>query len=53
LKLIYVLAQKWLDLAEIWYTCSLTEYLEEFFSFCENFHFGPRGPNWPENYGEA
>jgi len=32
-------AQKWLDLAEIWYACSLSEYLGVFF-----FHFWALGP---------
>jgi len=38
-------AQKWLDLAEICYTCFLGEYLELFFfSYFENFHFWAPGP---------
>ena len=50
-------AQKLLDLAEIWYNCSLDEYLGVFFSFFENFHFWARrtrfGPKWTKIFGAA
>ena len=46
-----------LDLTEIWYTCTLGEYLRVLFSFFENFHFwahGTRfGPKWAKIFGAA
>ena len=46
-----------LDLTEIWYTCTLGEYLGVFFSFFENFHFWARGTrflaqNGPKSSGQ-
>ena len=41
--------QKWSDLAEIWYTCALSEYLRVCNSFFENSYFGVQETrsNWP------
>ena len=41
--------QKWSDLAEIWHTCSLGEYLGVFFSFFKNFDFGAWGRVFRQN----
>ena len=50
-------AQKLLDLADIWYTCTLGEYLGFFFSIFENFHFWARGtrfcPKWAKIFRAA
>ena len=43
--------QKWLDLAEIWHTCSLGEYLGVFFSFFENFDFWGLGTSFSPKRG--
>ena len=41
--------QKRSDLAEIWHTCSLGEYLGVFFSFFENFDFWGLGTSFSQN----